>query len=288
MESPSFPLSTAGDIRRLHIFLVSDATGETLSSIAKAAMAQFPDIAALVHVSFMTRTRAQVERALSAASDAGGVVLYTLVNPELRAAMDEGSTRYKVPTINVLDPVIHALATYLGVPAKSVPGKQHALDAEYFKRIDAMNYTLTHDDGQHPQDLYEADVVILGVSRTSKTPTSIYLANRGLKTANIPVVPNLPLPEQLGELKTPLIVALTTSPDRLVQIRKHRLLTLGQHDKTDYIDQQAVETELLAARRLFARNGWPVIDVSRRSIEETAAAILNLYYDRLHLKNGVR
>lgn len=288
MESPSFPLSTGTDIKRLHLYLVSDATGETLSSIGKAAMAQFPDVAALVHVSFMTRTKAQVERALCAAAAGGGVVLYTLVNPELRQAMDEGAAQRKVPAINVLDPVIHALATYLGMPAKSVPGRQHVLDAEYFKRIDAMNYTLTHDDGQQPQDLYEADVVILGVSRTSKTPTSIYLANRGLKTANIPVVPNLPLPEQLAELKTPMVVALTTSPDRLVQIRKHRLLTLGEHDRTEYVDQQSVEEELLAARRLFVRNGWPVIDVSRRSIEETAAAILNLYYDRLHLRDTAR
>lgn len=280
---PLSTLSTAEGTKRLHLYLISDATGETLSSVAKAAMSQFPDVAALLHVSFMVRTRAQIERALDMALSTGGIILYTLVNNDLRLALDEGAISRHVPAINVLDPIIQSLATYLGMPARNMPGRQHALDAEYFRRIEAMNYTLAHDDGQSPQGLHEADVILLGVSRTSKTPTAVYLANRGIKTANIPVVPNCPLPPELFEVSRPLIVGLTTSPDRLIQVRRHRLLLLGQNAETDYVDMEAINKELAEARRLFVKQGWPVIDVSRRSIEETSAAILNLYYDRLNL-----
>ncbi len=285
-EGDSSPLSTQSTdkaTKRLHLYLISDATGETLSSVAKAAMSQFPDVAALLHVSFMVRTRAQIERALDMAVSTGGIILYTLVNADLRLAMDEGSLSRHVPAINVLDPVIQNLAAYLGMPARAMPGRQHALDAEYFRRIEAMNFTLAHDDGQNPQGLHEADVILLGVSRTSKTPTAVYLANRGIKTANIPVVPGCPLPPELFEVTSPLVVGLTTSPDRLIQVRRHRLLLLGQNAATDYVDMEAIGKELTEARRLFVKHGWPVIDVSRRSIEETSAAILNLYYDRLNL-----
>lgn len=277
------PLSTKAGTRRLHLYLVSDATGETLSSVAKAAMSQFPDVAALLHVTFMARTKTQIERVLDMARENGGIILYTLVNTGLRQAMDEGAMERHVPVINVLDPVIQSLATYLGVQARAVPGRQHVLDAEYFRRIEAMNFTLAQDDGQNPTALFEADVILLGVSRTSKTPTAVYLANRGIKTANIPVVPNCPLPVELFEATGPLVVGLTTSADRLLQIRRHRMLVLGQSEHTDYVDVEAIERELTEARRLFVKHGWPVIDVSRRSIEETAAAILNLYYDRLNL-----
>ncbi|MDD3446037.1 MAG: kinase/pyrophosphorylase [Zavarzinia sp.] len=270
-------------MKRLHLYLVSDATGETLSSVAKAAMSQFPDVAALLHVSFMVRTHAQIERAIDMASSTGGIILFTLVNANLRMALEDAALARHVPLINVLDPVIHSLAAYLGTPARAVPGRQHALDAEYFRRIEAMNYTLAHDDGQNAQGLHEADVILLGVSRTSKTPTAVYLANRGIKTANIPVVPGLPLPPELFEATGPLIVGLTTSPDRLMQVRRHRMLLLGQNSDTDYVDMEAIGKELTDARRLFVKQGWPVIDVSRRSIEETSAAVLNLYYDRLNL-----
>lgn len=282
-SSPLSPLSTGEGTKRLHLYLVSDATGETLSSVAKAAMSQFPDVAAVQHVSFMARSRNQIERALDMASSTGGIILFTLVNIDLRNAMEEGALARHVPVINVLDPVIQSLATYLGTPARPMPGRQHALDAEYFRRIEAMNYTLAQDDGQNPPGLIDADIILLGVSRTSKTPTSVYLANRGIKTANVPVVPGVPLPGILFELTGPLIVGLTTSPDRLVQIRRHRMLLLGQNERTDYIDNEAITQELTEARRLFVKQGWPVIDVSRRSIEETSAAILNLYYDRLNL-----
>ncbi|MFA5120140.1 pyruvate, water dikinase regulatory protein [Zavarzinia sp.] len=282
-SSQQSTFSTGEGTKRLHLYLVSDATGETLSSVAKAAMSQFPDVAAHLHVSFMVRTRAQIERALDLVKASGGIILYTLVNADLRLAIDEGALTRHVPVINVLDPVIQGLATFLGIAAHAVPGRQHALDAEYFRRIEAMNFALAHDDGQSAQGLHEADVVLVGVSRTSKTPTSIYLANRGIKAANVPVVPGCPLPPELFELTGPLVVGLTTSADRLLQVRRHRMLLLGRSDNSDYVDVEAINRELTDARRLFVKHGWPVIDVSRRSIEETSAAILNLYYDRLNL-----
>jgi regulator of PEP synthase PpsR (kinase-PPPase family) len=153
------------------------------------------------------------------------------------------------------------------------------LNAEYFKRIDAMNFTLLHDDGHLPHDLEEADVVLLGVSRTSKTPTAIYLAHRGMKTANIPLIPGMPPPGVLETTRKPLIVGLVASPERIVQIRQNRLLSLKADDDTAYVDRDAVAEEIAASRRLFARHNWPSIDVTRRSIEETAAAILDLYRD---------
>ena len=160
-------------------------------------------------------------------------------------------------------------------------GAQHTLNAEYFKRIDALNYTMLHDDGQHTDDLEHADVVLTGVSRTSKTPTSIYLANRGVKTANVPLVPNMPVPPQLERLTAPLVVGLYASPERIVQIRQNRLLGLNAHRDDDlYVDRQAVAEEIAFSRKLCARHNWPIIDVTRRSIEETAAAVMALLADR--------
>ena len=167
--------------------------------------------------------------------------------------------------------------SYLGAQSAKRVGAQHTLNAEYFKRIDALNYTMLHDDGQHTDDLEHADVVLTGVSRTSKTPTSIYLANRGVKTANVPLVPNTPVPPQLEQLTTPLVVGLTASPERIVQIRQNRLLGLNAHrDDALYVDRQAVAEEIAFSRKLCAKHNWPVIDVTRRSIEETAAAVMAL------------
>jgi regulator of PEP synthase PpsR (kinase-PPPase family) len=176
----------------------------------------------------------------------------------------------------VLDPVIGALASHLGRQSRGLPGQQHLLDNEYFARIDAMTFALNHDDGQSSWGLNDADVVLVGVSRTSKTPTCIYLANRGIKAANVPIVPGVALPPELGEAKRPLVVGLTNDPERLIQVRRNRLSMLHQDESTDYTDIEAVRSEVQQARRLFAQNHWPVIDVSRRSIEETAASILKL------------
>ncbi len=261
---------------RFHLHLVSDATGDTVHSVARACLVQFEGAEAVEHIWSMVRTKNQIERVITGVEANPGVVLYTLVNETLRQPLVEGCRRLQVPAIPVLDPVIGALASFLGRQSRGLPGQQHLLDSEYFQRIDAMTFALNHDDGQSAWGLDEADVILVGVSRTSKTPTCIYLANRGIKAANIPVVPGMPLPPELFAAKRPLIVGLTNDPERLIQVRKNRLTMLHQEDRTDYTDIEAVRQEVAQARRLFAEHHWPVIDVTRRSIEETAAAILKL------------
>lgn len=257
-----------------HLHLVSDATGETLIAISRAAAAQYEGVSAIEHVYPLVRSRTQLERVLNEIETAPGIVLYTLVDPDLASSLEAFCTRIGSPTMSILNPILTLFQSYLGAASSARPGAQHMLNAEYFKRIDAMNYTMLHDDGQLTDDLENADIVLLGVSRTSKTPTSIYLANRGVKTANIPLVPGVPPPPQLETLRKPLIVGLVAAPERIVQIRQNRLLSLKADDDTAYVDHDAVAAEIATSRKLFARRGWPVIDVTRRSIEETAAAIL--------------
>jgi regulator of PEP synthase PpsR (kinase-PPPase family) len=261
---------------RFHLHLVSDSTGDTVHAVARACLVQFENVEAIEHIWSMVRTKTQVERVVHGVAANPGVVLYTLVNENLRNPLLEGCRRHQVPAIPVLDPVIGALASYLGRQSRGLPGQQHLLDSEYFQRIDAMTFALNHDDGQSTWGLDEADVVLVGVSRTSKTPTCIYLANRGIKAANVPIVPGMVLPPELFAAKRPLIVGLTNDPERLIQVRQNRLTMLHQQDRTDYIDLSAVREEVTQARRLFAEHHWTVIDVTRRSIEETAAAILKL------------
>ncbi|MCW8836179.1 MAG: kinase/pyrophosphorylase [Rhodospirillales bacterium] len=263
-----------------HIHLVSDSTGETVNAVARACLVQFDGLNIMEHDWPLIRTTGQMEKVLTAIVDKPGIVLCTLVNTDLRRVLDEGCRRLNVPMIPVLEPIIAALGGFLHAEARALPGRQHVLDAEYFDRIDAMHFVLSHDDGQSSRDLEEADVILLGVSRTSKTPTCIYLANRGIRAANIPVVPGLPLPPELFEVKRPLIVGLTKDPKRLVQIRKNRLRMLNQNEETDYVDPEIVTREVADARRLYTKHGWPVINVSRRSIEETATAIIQLINNR--------
>ena len=267
---------------RPHIHLVSDATGETLKSVAKAALVQFQKSQeeVEVHTWALVRKPLQMERVVEAIAAMGGLVLFTVVDQQLREILIKGCANAKLPVVPVLDPVIHAFGKYLGEKAQNLPGRQHELDAEYFHRIDAMHFTIAHDDGQHLMDLEKADIVLVGVSRTSKTPTSMYLANRGFKTANVPIVPGLVIPSELENLKHPLVVGLTTSLDRLVAIRRTRLVSMNQGSATDYVDEDRVREELTIARKLCAKHNWPIIDVTRRSIEETAAAILNLHTRR--------
>jgi regulator of PEP synthase PpsR (kinase-PPPase family) len=259
-----------------HIHLVSDSTGETLNAMARAVCARFTDILPIEHIYALVRSPRQLERALEEIAGAPGVVMHTIVDAALRTALEEGCRRHEIPCIAALDPVVAAMSRYLGAPISSRVGAQHNLDTDYFNRMEALNYAIGHDDGQLGQDLSQADVVLIGVSRTSKTPTSIYLAHRGVRAANIPLVPGVPLPREVFELKNTLVVGLIASPDRLIQIRRNRLLSLNENRESTYIDQEAVREEIIAARRLFERQGWPVIDVTRRSVEETAAAIINL------------
>ncbi|HEV2564096.1 MAG TPA: pyruvate, water dikinase regulatory protein [Microvirga sp.] len=262
-----------------HLHLVSDSTGETLITVARAVVAQYEGVAAIEHVYPLVRSNTQLERVISEIETAPGIVLYTLVEQDLAHRLEEVCRATGSPHLSVLEPVHALLSSYLGTHSTARPGAQHMLNAEYFKRIDAMNFTLLHDDGHLPHDLDDADVILVGVSRTSKTPTAVYLANRGLKTANIPLVPGVPPPAVLETARKALIVGLVATPERIVQIRQNRLLSLNADDDTSYVDRDAVAEELAASRRLFARNGWPVIDVTRRSIEETAAAIIDLYRD---------
>ncbi|HZH52639.1 MAG TPA: pyruvate, water dikinase regulatory protein [Microvirga sp.] len=262
-----------------HLHLVSDSTGETLITVARAAVAQYEGIAAIEHVYPLVRSQTQLQRVLNEIETAPGIVLYTLVEQDLAERLEEVCRATGSPHLSVLAPVHSLLSSYLGAHSTARPGAQHMLNAEYFKRIDAMNFTLLHDDGHLPQDLDDADVILVGVSRTSKTPTAIYLANRGMKTANIPLIPGVPPPAVLETAKKALIVGLVATPERIVQIRQNRLLSLKADDDSSYVDRDAVAEEIATSRRLFARHGWPVIDVTRRSIEETAAAILDLYRD---------
>ena len=261
---------------RFHLHLVSDSTGDTVHSVARACLVQFENSEAVEHIWSMVRTKPQIERVVSGVAANPGVVLFTLVDDTLRAPLVEGCRKLQVPAIPVLEPVIAALGSFLGSQSRGLPGQQHMLDGEYFQRIDAMTYAMAHDDGQAARGWNDADVILVGVSRTSKTPTCIYLANRGVKAANVPIVPSATLPPELFTADRPLIVGLTNDPERLIQVRRNRLTQLQHEDRSDYTDIEAVRAEVAAARRLFTDRQWPVIDVTRRSIEETAAAILKL------------
>ena len=271
--------SSGTSAKAFHLHLVSDATGETVHSVARACFVQFEGIEPVEHHWPLVRTKGQIEKILRNIEENPGVVLFTIVKEELRTALEIGCGRLHIPCISVLDPVIHALTAFLGLESSGKSGRQHTLDANYFDRIDAMTFTLNHDDGQSTHDLGDADIILVGVSRTSKTPTCIYLANRGLKAANVPIVPNIKLPpvfESLNGDSGPLIVGLTTDPRRLVQVRRNRLRLLDHDADTDYVDPETVRDEVATARRLFGERDWPVIDVTRRSIEETAATILQI------------
>jgi regulator of PEP synthase PpsR (kinase-PPPase family) len=265
---------------RLHLHLLSDSTGETLEMIAKAALAQFEGSEVIRHFWPMVRSQQHLDRILSELAANPGLVLFTLVNPETRKRLEEHCRALGLPMVPALDAVTEALEGQLGQEAVGRPGRQHMMDAAYFARVDAIHYTIAHDDGVLWEEWEEADIVLAGVSRTSKTPTSIYLANRGYKVANIPLVVESPPPASLFGLRHPQVIGLTTAPKRLVEIRRNRLLSLNEGTETSYVDEERVEKEVAFARRMFADNGWPVIDVTRRSIEETAAAIMRLYNER--------
>jgi regulator of PEP synthase PpsR (kinase-PPPase family) len=261
-----------------HIHLVSDSTGETLNAMARAVCARFDNVLPIEHIYALVRSQRQLERALGDIEEAPGIVLHTIVDDKLREALEEGCRRLDVPCFPALDPLVSALSRYLGASTTTRVGAHLRLDNDYFNRMDALNYAIGHDDGQGGQDLDQADVVLVGVSRTSKTPTCIYLAHRGVRAANVPLVPGRTAPERLLQLRKALVVGLIISPDRLLQIRRNRLLSLNEARESTYIDTDAVRNEIIQARRLYERHGWPIIDVTRRSVEETAAAILNLMH----------
>jgi hypothetical protein len=269
------------DTGYFHLHLVSDATGETLITVARAAAAQYANVAPVEHLYPMVRSKKQLDHALSEIAESPGLVLYTLLEEDLIQALEIKCRELALPCMSVLGPVLRLFQSYLGAETIHRAGAQHVLNAEYFQRIDALNFTMFHDDGQHVEGLQDADVVLVGVSRTSKTPTSIYLANRGIKTGNVPLVPGVLLAPAVEKLTRPLVVGLYASPERIVQIRENRLLGLKAHRDDDrYIDKAAVAEEVAFSRRLCATHNWPSIDVTRRSIEETAAAVMKLLSER--------
>ncbi len=272
---------------RLHLHLVSDSTGETLEMIAKAAIAQFEDAEVIRHFWPMVRSKQHLDRIVTDLADNPGLVLFTLVNAETRARLEEHCRQLGLPAVPALDAVTAALESQLGQEAHGKPGRQHLMDDAYFERVEAIQFTIAHDDGIAWEDWEQADIILAGVSRSSKTPTSIYLANRGYKVANIPIVVESPPPKALFGLRHPLVVGLTTAPERLIQIRRNRLLSLNEGTETSYVDGDHIKDELQFARRMFADNGWPVIDVTRRSIEESAAAIIRLVQERARRERPV-
>lgn len=271
-----------------HLHLVSDSTGETTYSLARACLVQFENIEVNTQTHSQVLNAGKMQKVVESIEANPGAVMYTMINKSLGETLVRECARIGVPCIDVLDGVISRLQGYFGQTIRGQPGRQHQLDDQYFHRIDAMQFALSHDDGQGFDHLNESDIILVGVSRTSKTPTSMYLANhRGLKAANVPFVPGVPLPDLLFSERAPFIVGLTTSPERLVQIRRNRLKMLGQEKETDYVELEQVRQEILLARKLFAKQRWPVIDVTRRSIEETASEIFELYATNLEKQGAV-
>lgn len=268
-------------MKTFHLHLVSDSTGETVLSVARACLAQFEEIEPVQHLWRLVRTSGQAGRVVQGIERDKGVVLFSIVDGEIREQLEAACRRFGVPCVSVLDPAMMALAQHLQSEARGRPGRQYVMNAEYYRRIDALDWTLDHDDGQMLDTIDEADVILVGVSRTSKTPTCIYLANQGLRVANYPLVKERPLPEAVAKADVPLIIGLTRDPRSLSEIRVNRLRQIGAVRHPGYAQYDVVREEVLEARRLFTRYGWPVIDVTRRSIEETAALILQLYADRL-------
>lgn len=267
---------TSDLLREINIHLVSDATGSTLQGLARACFAQFDNVDPLERFWPLVRTEKQLDRVIQDISENLGPVLFTLVDEKMRKKLHRECDRLEVPCIPILDPLIKSMSSYLGMVPKGVPGLQHALDDAYFKRVDAIDFALSFDDGQNFDGIEDSEVVLVGVSRTSKTPTCIFLARRGIRASNIPFVPGVPFPEHVLENISPLIVGLTESPERLVQLRRSRLKAEekeAEHKGNAYLDPFKVEEEIKNARRFFSKRGWPVIDVTRRSVEETAAEI---------------
>jgi regulator of PEP synthase PpsR (kinase-PPPase family) len=277
-------------IRQTNLHLVSDSTGETLNSISRAVIARFDNPGIVQHRWFLVRSRMNLDRVIEGIEQEPGPVIFTLVDRSLRHTLEETCSRLGVHCLSVLDSVTELLQAEIGTRAKEKRAAQHVMDADYFRRIDAMHYVLSHDDGQGTAGIANADVVLVGVSRSSKTPTCFYLANRGVKAANIPLVPGAALPPELDNPSCP-VVGLTIDPIALLDIRRHRLRIIGadgmRMGESEYVDPEAVKKEILTARRLCAARGWPVIDVTRRSIEETAATVMQ-QVDLWHAKHAKR
>jgi regulator of PEP synthase PpsR (kinase-PPPase family) len=266
--------------KTIHLYLVSDSTGETVSGVARACLAHFEDLKAEEHLWSLVRTKGQIDKLSSALQKNKGIVLFTIVNNELEEYLRETCAKLQILAIPVLSGVVATLSSYLGINTIKQPGRQHMMNEEYFTRINAINFALAHDDGQATFDVNEADIVLVGPSRTSKSPTSIYLAYRGYKTANVPFVIGQKLPKIEDH---PFVVGLTLNPERLIEIRKNRMLNLNEKIHNDYVDYVLVKEEVLEAKKIYRQHNWPIIDVTRKSVEETAANVIKLYEQKKRL-----
>ncbi|MGB4057402.1 MAG: pyruvate, water dikinase regulatory protein [Alphaproteobacteria bacterium] len=282
--------TSEGAMPRFHLHLISDATGTTLLGLARACLAQFDGVEPIQKFWPLVRTQQQLERIVSKIEENPGPVIFTLVNEKMRTRLQERCEELNIPCVSVLDPIIRSLSSYLGRHARGVPGLQHQMDDAYFRRVAAIDFTMRHDDGKKLEDLTQADIILVGVSRTSKTPTSIFLARRGMKVANIPLAPGVEVPKAKFELNGPMYVGLTVSGKRLAMIRRSRLRADGPDSKAleenAYLDEEKIEEEIRNARKLFTKYGWPVIDVTKRSVEETAAEIMAVYQSYQEGLNG--
>jgi regulator of PEP synthase PpsR (kinase-PPPase family) len=264
--------------RKYNVFLVSDSTGETLDRIFLALKAQFENFNNTLHHFSFVRTEAQITTLLEKCSKLGNpIILYTLVEPLVTSFLIEGTKKNKIPCFGVLDYLIPKFEEVLNRKANHKPSGQHALNKEYYKKISAMQFSIEHDDGQKLETILESDIIILGISRTSKTPTTIYLANKGFKSSNIPMVPNQKIPEEVLKNKKTTIVGLIADPERLVDIRKNRLSTLSEEKHTSYVDLDKIKDELEESKKVFKANNIPTIDVTRKSVEEIAASIIKIH-----------
>ena len=261
----------------LHLHLVSDSTGETVHQIARACLAQFPEVRATEHVWTLVRRDTHVEAVINGVDRNPGIMLMSIVNPALRALIETRCDERHIQHISVLDPGVNMLGNLLGQPMQSRPGGQRQLDTAYFERMAAVEFAVRHDDGLNMNELGNADILLVGVSRTSKTPTSMYLAHRGYKVANYALVPNVQFPEHYFDGIQMFVVGLTNDPKRLSVLRKTRQIALSDETNIAYSDIDQISDEVRDARRLFTSRGWPIIDVTRRSVEETAAAVIQLH-----------
>jgi len=268
------------------IYLISDSTGETLDRVFLAIKAQFKNIEYDVKSYFFTRTENQVSKIMEEAKkNENAIILYTIVDTSLAKFLANKGDEKKIPCFSVLGNLIMNFSKLLNQKASHVPSGQHALNEEYYERIEAIQFTMAHDDGNLVKDIDKADLILLGVSRTSKTPTSIYLANRGYKTLNIPLVNEQSIPESLKKNpKLSCVVGLTTEPQRLVDIRKNRMSALKEKENTNYTNISKIEKEINEAKKTFTKYKWPIIDVTRKSVEETAASIIKIY--EINKNNG--
>ena len=261
----------------LHIHLVSDSTGETVHQIARACVAQFPDVRTIEHVWTLVRSLNHVDAVFAGLERNPGILMMSVVDSDLRDEFEARCAEKHIPHVSVLDPVVDLLGQFLGQPSRNRPGGQRKLDTAYFNRMAAVDFAVSHDDGLNMGDLHDADILLVGVSRTSKTPTSMYLAHRGYKVANYALVPEVPFPMHYIDGLKLFIVGLTNDPKRLSVVRKTRQIAQSDENNTSYTDFELISGEVRDARRLFARNQWPVIDITRRSVEETAAAVIQLH-----------